>query len=125
MFDLYKLPFDQYQRYKLVQDIAEALRCEITSKGQTWCQLTILDVGGYFQSMSGHRFLPMHAFLPKDQVVGLDVVESSQIEGYVQGSGMDLPFAEQTFDLVISCDTLEHLPPSSREKFLASLLRVS
>jgi ubiquinone/menaquinone biosynthesis C-methylase UbiE len=42
---------------------------------------------------------------------------------FIQGDAQDLPFAENSFDLVISCETIEHLPNASRA--LREMLRVS
>jgi hypothetical protein len=36
-----------------------------------------------------------------------------------------LPFADRAFDTVLSLDTLEHVPPDDRERFVAELARVS
>jgi SAM-dependent methyltransferase len=41
------------------------------------------------------------------------------------GDGTSLPFADETFDAVVSSDALEHVPPGHRERFLSELLRVS
>jgi ubiquinone/menaquinone biosynthesis C-methylase UbiE len=43
--------------------------------------------------------------------------------GFVQGDAQNLPFADNSFDLVISCETIEHLPDAS--KALREMLRVS
>ncbi len=126
MFDLFRLPFDQYQRYKIVQEIVEIVRRKISIPGEQWRALTILDVGGYFLSVTGQEILPIRAFFPNDRAFALDVVSStSNLEGYIQGNGLHLPFPDHTFDLVVSCDTLEHIPSSFREQFLSSLLRVA
>lgn len=119
MFDLQRFPFDQYQRYRLVQEIVESLRQEINRP------FKLLDVGGYFRALSGEELLPLKAFLPDDQTVTIDLVVAGHLPGYVRGSGLELPFAAETFDLVISCDTLEHIPAEDRPCFLATLLRVS
>ncbi|MGH9742693.1 MAG: class I SAM-dependent methyltransferase [Candidatus Acidiferrum sp.] len=42
--------------------------------------------------------------------------------GFVQGDGQNLPFADNSFDVVISCETIEHLPDAS--KGLREMLRV-
>jgi hypothetical protein len=56
----------------------------------------------------------------------LDVVpDDGSIPGYVQGSGMELPYAESEFDLVFSLDTLEHIPGHERPRFLSEVMRVA
>jgi hypothetical protein len=43
----------------------------------------------------------------------------------VCSSGTVLPFRDQAFDVVVSLDTLEHIPRSERHNFVAELKRVS
>lgn len=43
----------------------------------------------------------------------------------VVGRGGALPFADRSFDAVISLDTLEHVPPAERGAFVADLARVA
>ena len=104
-----RLPFDQYQRYRLVADILEELRPE----GQ---RLTILDVGG--------RTALLRAFLPDDTVHLVDV-EGSEQAGLVLGDGSRLPFADGAVDAVVAFDTLEHVPRQGRGAFLDEALRVA
>jgi len=42
---------------------------------------------------------------------------------FIQGDAQDLPFAENSFDIVISCETIEHVPDAPRA--LREMLRVS
>jgi SAM-dependent methyltransferase len=42
---------------------------------------------------------------------------------FIQGDAQNLPFADDSFDLVISCETIEHLPDAP--KALREMLRVS
>ena len=44
---------------------------------------------------------------------------------YVQGDGAHLPFKDNSFDVVVTSDVYEHVPPEIRERFLDNLLRVS
>lgn len=103
------LPFDQYQRYRLVADLINRVR----PKGAT---LRILDVGG--------RTGNLRAFLPKDRVELVDL-EASDLSGLVLGDGARLPFAAESFDAVVSFDTLEHVPPRSRRAFVQESWRVA
>jgi hypothetical protein len=103
------LPFDQYQRYRLVTDILQHVRA-----GQT--PMSVLDVGG--------RTALLRKFLPDDQVFIVDVEESEE-EGLVLGTGSCLPFQTDSVDAVVTFDTLEHVPPAYRADFLAECQRVA
>lgn len=107
---LYELPFDQFQRYKGVQEVIDQLRHRP--------RLRILDVGG----APGH----MSDFLPDDSIVILDSQRAifAGRDG-VKGSGMALPFHDKAFDAAIAIDVFEHIPPDVRRDFVVELLRVS
>ena len=92
MNDVLDLPFDQYQRYRLVMDLLDEVRGDART-------LRILDVGG--------RTALLRSFLPDDEVVLVDV-EASDEPGLVLGDGSALPFADGAFDAVLAFDTLEH-----------------
>jgi hypothetical protein len=106
---LLSLPFDQYQRYRLVADILEEVR-------RDGAQMTVLDVGG--------RTALLRLFLPDDHVYIVDLEPSSE-QGLVLGDGSALPFADASVDAVVTFDTLEHVPPSRREAFVAECSRVA
>ena len=105
---LLELPFDQYQRYKIVQELINLVRVHR--------RLRILDVGGH----PGFIW----DFLPNDEAFVLDIVSWNK-DNYIQGQGAALPFANGSFDVVLSVDTLEHIPPAQREEVLAEQLRVT
>ncbi len=107
--DPLELPFDQYQRYRIVADLLASLR-----KGSE--PLSILDVGG--------RTANLRAFLPKDRVYLVDVDPSDE-PGLVLGDGARLPYKDRAFDVVAAFDTLEHVPPQHRAAFLAECARVA
>ena len=45
----------------------------------------------------------------------IDVVrDDGSIPAYTQGSGMELPYENASFDIVTSLDTLEHIPNANR-----------
>lgn len=109
-------PFDQYQRYKMVEELVALIR-----QGR---RLRILDVGGHPGFIAD--------FLPEDDTFILDTLPFqrpvlSLVEGpnYVQGDGARLPFEDASFDLVVSVDALEHIPPDRRAGFLEEQLRAS
>jgi len=104
-----RLPFDQYQRYRLVSDLLERLAGEGPA-------LEVLDVGG--------RTALLRRFLEGPRVTLVDV-EPSDEPGLVLGSGFALPFQDGSFDAVAAFDTLEHVPPEHREGFAAECLRVA
>lgn len=69
--------------------------------------LSILDVGGGQGELA--------SFIPE--------VSYCLAEPTVNGiSGTNLPFKDQSFDYVVSCHVLEHIPPDSRELFMDQLL---
>jgi len=133
--DLLDLPFDQYTRHRIVRVVAECVR-----GAQGAHALHVLDVGGY------PCLTPR--FLPADRVRVVDVVNPRSdhlawVEGdscgtenpgngaagasaaYIRADGSCLPFKPRAFDLVVSLDSLEHVPPDRRPAYVAELARVS
>ena len=102
------LPFDQYQRYRLVADLIGELQGPAPAR--------ILDVGG--------RTALLRAFLPGQRVELVDL-EPAQVRGLVLGDGSRLPFRAHSFDVVCAFDTLEHVPPDRRQAFVDECARVS
>src|SRR5207248_4617709 len=54
-----------------------------------------------------------------------DVEITAELRDAVIASGLELPFADNTFDIVCALDTLEHIPDQHRERFMEELSRVS
>lgn len=48
----------------------------------------------------------------------------TELVNKIKGTAIDLPFRKNSYDVVISTDTLEHIPASSREKAIDEMLRV-
>ncbi len=96
-----EVPFDQFSRQYQVQAILNKIR----SKGETF---KILDVGGYKGRTAD--------FLPEDEVTILDLYDIKDAN-YVQGSALEMPFEENSFDYVVSFDVLEHIPADKRQLF--------
>jgi len=117
---LIELPFDQYQRYKVVQEIVRLIKGQQEARA-----LRVLDVGGVSNTRDGQLFFPITRFLPEDETMILDVQDCSA-PNYLRVDGdRPFPLADGSFDVVVSCDTLEHVPPRSRPMFLDELLRVA
>ncbi|KPL84920.1 hypothetical protein SE18_18760 [Herpetosiphon geysericola] len=116
---LLAMPFDQYQRYRLSAEAIFLLKQAAGAHDQRW---RILDVGGFFPPRNG--VMPLQAFFPDDETLVVDTAEYVGA-GYQQADGTKLPFDDQVFDIVLSCDTLEHIPLPGRNSFLAELRRVA
>jgi GT2 family glycosyltransferase/ubiquinone/menaquinone biosynthesis C-methylase UbiE len=115
--ELLALPFDLYERYSVSRRLISLLW-----PGETG--LRILDVGGHSS--------PLKQLAEEHRVFLLDVAPPGSLthvplryDGYIQGSGAILPFADRAFDLVTAHDTLEHIPEEFREGFIREVLRVS
>lgn len=105
--DLLALPFDQYQRYRLIADVIERLVPPEAG--------AILDVGGWPGTLQ--------RFLPQRRIVVADL--QGRMPRMVRASGAALPFPDGQFAAVVSSDTFEHIPPARREQFLGELGRVA
>lgn len=102
-----RLPFDQYQRYRIVVDVVERLR---GASGP----LRILDVGG-------GRGIILN-FLPEDRVT---ILEAEGVPGLVGGNATALPFEDEAFDYVASADVYEHVESEARGRYLSELRRTA
>lgn len=85
-----------------------------------------LDAGcgtGYLSSlMRNQRHWPV---VPVDiSGEGIRYAREQGVECAVQGDTTRLPFADRTFDLVVSVDVLAHLPPGDEARAAAKLTRV-
>lgn len=64
----------------------------------------------------------------KKQIDGLDVDFSPPISPYInkiKGTATNIPFRKNSYDVVISVDTLEHLDKQERPKAIAEMIRVA
>jgi len=95
---LTKIEHNQYYRFKTLSEEIKSLTTE-----QNY---SVLDIGG------GHGILSQ--FIPE--------ANYCLVEPDVNGiSGIDLPFQDNSFDFVVACHVLEHIPPNERDLFLDQL----
>jgi hypothetical protein len=92
--------FDTFIRHRIVA----ALACKFNPK-------TILDVGG--EGM-------LKLFLPEIRITTANIKKADIVY-----PGDKLPVNVNSFDLVVSLDTIEHLPENKRKDFLLELYKVS
>lgn len=109
-----RLPFDLYARYRMVADAVDATGIPRPA--------SVLDVGGGPANAA--------AFMPADHVTVSDVRPPdrdwySVPDGLIVADGAKLPFRDRSYDAVVSCDTLEHVPREQRDPLLRELVRVS
>jgi hypothetical protein len=107
--DMFEYPFDQYQRYQDVRQVVDVIRA---ATGRD--RLTILDVGGTDLA---------ERFLPDDVVTRANLERSPGVQ--LQTDGTRLALRDGSVDVVITVDTLEHIPEPRRSAFLAELSRVA
>lgn len=105
--DAEALPFDIYQRYRLIHDIVERL-----CPGE---RLSILDVGGG----EGH----LRAFFPAARVVVLEPEEAPGTA--IRGDARQIPLRADSIDVVVCSDVLEHIPREDRPAAIRELARVA
>lgn len=107
-----RLPFDYYGRYRLAAEVVEA----VTAPGGR-----VLDVGGGAGMLS--------AFLDDRDVVCCDLSAPGDARvaatTLVLADGTRLPFADGTFEAVVSLDTLEHVEAPVRDRLLDEAARVA
>jgi hypothetical protein len=111
---LLDLPFDQFARHRIVGLVAGSIRRTHGSES-----LAILDVGGF------PCLTPQ--FTPGDSVVVIDIVDQAPPPDahFVRADGSRLPFHDGSFDLVVSLDSLEHVPVDRRTAYVDELLRAA
>lgn len=111
MNDNLGLPFDLFTRNYLIANLVNKLREKTPLK--------ILDVGG----RGGY----LNNFFEKDlyNILGKLSPETRDSSSYVQGNYTQLPFKDNSFDIVISSDMYEHISPECRKEAVTEMLRVS
>ncbi len=101
------LTIDAIQRYSAV---AAFIQATLPPKS------SILDVGGG----TGH----LQEYLPNHRCIVADLRQPPKDSGVI-ATGAHLPFEDDCFDVSLSLDTLEHIPPPARLPFLSELSRVA
>ena len=82
------------------------------------CQ-TILDVGG------AHYLWPQIGRNDGITILNVDFAETPPGYNYVLGSGCEVPFKDQSFDLAFSNSAIEHVGSEANQfKFAGEMLRV-
>jgi hypothetical protein len=109
-----KKGFDQsyITRYILITELVKQASVKL---GKT--NLNILDLGGY--NGLARELLPDH------NVTILDIFEDDKLQNYIKVDTVGIPTENNTFDIVISTDVLEHIAPADRILFLSEAQRVS
>jgi SAM-dependent methyltransferase len=109
------LPFDLYQRYRQSGEICRILEAR-----------SVLDVGGYMGDADGHLAVSGD-FLGGAAATLVVTTDSRSCDQprHVPADVLAQPFEDGAFDLVLSLDVLEHIPPERREDFLRELDRLA
>lgn len=95
------LPPDTWERHLLISELAEPVR-------------TVLDVGG----VAGQLAL----FMPGRQITSLNVGDE---DADVHFDGLTIPYHDNSFELAVSLDVLEHIERPQRPRHIAELARVA
>lgn len=110
----YRAPPDGFSRYFIIKEIIKKLFTKQVIK--------ILDVGGkgtYLWDMFKDEKLPYKLsvidILPKDNtVLGYT---------YIKGDATKMDFEDNSFDVVVSTDVLEHIPQAKKNSFINESIR--
>lgn len=111
------LPFDLYQRYRTAGRIAALLGPK-----------SILDVGGLLGDEDGHLAASadfLASGQPPETVVVSTDLRQADIPSHAPAEAWDQPYEDGSFEMVVSLDVLEHLPPDRRTSYLRELDRVA
>jgi len=107
--DLENTAFDHYQRYAAAAALIHSLEMAVS---------TVLEVGANRQRL-------LADFLPASKLVFSDLFAQPGSEDFIQADASALPFENAKFDVVVSLDVLEHMPPHLRAKAAIEMARVA
>jgi len=106
------LPFDLFTRNFIITSVINSYYKNNNAK------ITVLDVGGKNGRLK--EFLDESKF----DVVVLDIDPEPDVREYVVGDARVLPFKPKSFDVVVSSELLEHIPPEDRMKVIKNMIEV-
>ena len=100
------------QGVELVDTFAEAFpmtACALVVTAETieWARIAGQATTGYAASVIGCDFSFAALRIARKKLSSMECATPSVL---VQGDAANLPFASNSFDLVISCETIEHVP---------------
>jgi ubiquinone/menaquinone biosynthesis C-methylase UbiE len=114
-----RLPADLYSRNTFFELLTQYILDQRTPE-EHQRSLEILDIGGYEGKLAW--FMPQHT---KVTVLDQKPAPEEGKTNYVQGDARMLPFPDNSFDLVLSSDMIEHIAPEDRLTVLREMQRVS
>ena len=110
---------DTFQRYKEAYRFIE----EISTERE---QLSLLDVGSNGAGFATYNYFEnVHQTNIDIAKFPTEVIKAYPHVNFLTFNGYDFPFSDQQFDITISSDTLEHVPPQKRERFITQILRIT
>ena len=82
----------------------------------------VLDVGCGDIDVTGHLYCDIRLRQKYKQVIGIDI-KPGQRENVIQASAMNIPFADQSIEYVVSFDVIEHIKDYST--VIKDMLRIA
>ncbi len=112
--------FDKYSsfdptfvsRYLIQASIIDAYKKHAKTK-----RPSVLDVGGAGSLLDAFSDAKLH-------IIDIQPIDYPN-KNYTVGNALNMPFKDKQFDVVISCDVLEHIKKDDRKQFIKECTRVS
>jgi hypothetical protein len=111
--------FDRYYRNQHPESALRYLPIISLLKSKKLLESKILEVG------SGSLGITPYLKKPVDGIDSDFTGPKTPLLNTIKGTAISLPFHKNSYDVVISTDTLEHIPPNYREKAISEMLRVA